>query len=113
MGLPVVMSDASWTAFTALVEPASTAAFRLLFDLVDTTPADLGLAPDHWGRYNVQIGREDLRRYAPVAFVARTTAPYIRSATSWVGSTSTSVSPAASSPARYSANDNAPAMHPA
>ena len=44
--------------------------------------------------------------------VARMMAPWSPSPTACVGTTSTSVSPTAAKPARYSLNDNAPAMQP-
>src|SRR5688500_4087573 len=50
---------------------------------------------------------------ATSGFVARTIAAYIPSPTLWVGTTSTSVSPTAARPARYSSNESAPAMQPA
>ncbi len=49
---------------------------------------------------------------ASCGLTARTTAECMPSATGWVGVIETSVNPAATRPARYSAKDRAPAMQP-
>ena len=49
---------------------------------------------------------------ATVGLTARTIAPCIPGAASWVNTTSGSVKPAAVNPSRYSDLDRAPAMHP-
>lgn len=55
MGSAIWMRDSTWDAFMALPDVPRADAIEFFFALVDASPEQLGIEPDHFGRYTTLL----------------------------------------------------------